>query len=356
MSRIVTLGEIMARFAAPGFQRFAQCMPGSMEVTFAGAEANMAVGIAQLGGEASFVTALPRNPLADACLANLRALGVDTRHVVRTQDGRMGLFFFEQGVNQRAGQVIYDRDGSTMAITPVQTYDWSEIFKSASWLMVSGITPAISRSAAEVTKSAMMQAQDMGLKVALDINYRSKLWRWDPAQQPRQLAMQTLRDLLSHVHLLIGGPADIAALRGGDESVQQTADLTALATELCAEFASLRMVAMTRRQGDDGGSTSFAGLLHLRDEPLSYLAPLQNHGSGWHVVPRIVDRLGAGDAFSAGLVFALSHPSLNHPQRAISFATAAGCLAHSIDGDYLQASFDEVHELAGQLANGRVRR
>ena len=150
MSRIVTFGEIMARLATPGFKRFQQTMPGTLEVTFAGAEASIAASIAYLGGDASFATALPDNGLADACVADLRSMGVCTRNILRTAGGRLGLYFLETGANQRPGVVIYDREGSSVAITPPSTYNWSAIFEGAEWFVISGITPAISRNATEV--------------------------------------------------------------------------------------------------------------------------------------------------------------------------------------------------------------
>lgn len=172
MSRVVTFGEIMARLATPGHRRFGQAMPGSLDVTFAGAEASVAGSIAYLGGEAAFVTALPDHALADACVAEVRSLGVDTRHILRTPDGRLGLYFLETGANQRPGNVIYDRAGSSVALTPADAYDWQAILEGAEWFVVSGITPAISRHAAEATATALREASRRGVKVAIDMNYR----------------------------------------------------------------------------------------------------------------------------------------------------------------------------------------
>jgi 2-dehydro-3-deoxygluconokinase len=166
MSRVVTFGEIMARLAAPGYLRFQQAMPGSLEVSFTGAEANVAMSIAHFGGEAAFVTALPDHPRAEAGVATRRGGGVDTRHIVRTTAGRLGLFFLENGVNQRAGQVIYDREGSAVAITGAVAYDWEAIFAGAEWLVLSGITPAISPTAAEVTCVAMDAAARLAARTS----------------------------------------------------------------------------------------------------------------------------------------------------------------------------------------------
>ena len=198
MSRIVTFGEIMARLATPGFQRFQQAMPGALDVTFAGAEASIAAAIAFLGGDAAFATALPQHAIADACVAALRSMGVDTRHIVRTKRGRLGLYYLETGANQRPSNVIYDREGSSVAITPTHEYNWSAILGGAEWFVISGITPAISRNSAEVTMTAVREANRRGVKVACDMNYRSKLWQWEPPLKPRELATRTMLALMPH--------------------------------------------------------------------------------------------------------------------------------------------------------------
>src|SRR5690606_14669000 len=158
----------MARFSAPGFRRFAQCMPGSLDVLFAGAEASVAMSIAHLGGQAAFVTALPQHAIADACVATLRSVGIDTSHIVRTDQGRLGLYFLEAGVNQRPSQVIYDREAASIAVLPADAYDWDAIFENAGWLVISGITPALSANAAQVTQTALAEATRRGVRVLCD--------------------------------------------------------------------------------------------------------------------------------------------------------------------------------------------
>ncbi|MBS0209140.1 MAG: sugar kinase [Planctomycetes bacterium] len=349
MSRIVTFGEIMGRLAAPGFQRFQQAMPGAMEVTFAGAEASIAVSIAYLGGEAAFVTALPRHALADACVADLRSLGVDTRHIVRTPTGRLGLYFLEHGVNQRAGQVIYDREGSSAAVTPASAYDWPAILDGAEWFVISGITPAISRNAAEVARTAMQEASQRGVKVACDMNYRSKLWNWEPGLKPRELATRTMRELLPLVDLFVGGPEDAEQMLG----LTGTSDNTALVREIVRAFPRIKRVAMTVRETVSAAHTRFGGLLYEAGAGQVF------HGTETgqlYDVPQIVDRLGAGDAFTAGLIFALTTPELAAPHTAARFATAAGCLAHSIAGDFNYTTRGEIEALMTGTASGRVQR
>jgi 2-dehydro-3-deoxygluconokinase len=350
MSRVVTFGEIMARLAAPGHLRFQQAMPGSLEVTFTGAEANVAMSIAQFGGEAAFVTALPDHPLAEACVATLRGVAVETRHIVRTAVGRLGLFFLENGANQRAGQVIYDRDGSAVAITGAGAYDWEGIFSGAEWLVLSGITPAISPTAAEVTCVAMDEAAKRGVKIAFDMNYRSKLWQWEPTLTPRELATQTLRELLPLADLIIGGRDDFLAVLE-DEVVPATA--LELMGQMARQFPKAQLVAMTQRGVVAAHHHQWSGLLYEVADRTLHQAPREG---GHYEISQIVDRLGGGDAFTAGLIFALMTPALSDPAAALAFATAASCLAHSIQGDFNFVTRAEVEALMFGDASGRVRR
>ncbi|HEY6167007.1 MAG TPA: sugar kinase [Verrucomicrobiae bacterium] len=349
MSRIVAFGEIMGRIAPPGFKRFAQAMPGMVEMTFAGAEASAAASLAQLGADAAFVTALPQHEIADACVASLRAMGVDTRHILRVPEGRLGLYFLETGANQRAGQVIYDREGSSVAITPASAYDWNAIFHDAEWFVISGITPAIARNAADVTRTAMHEASRLGVKIACDMNYRSKLWRWEPALPPRELATRTMRELLPLVDLFIGGREDAEAVLGlsGDTSLEK------LASEITVQFPRVQQVAMTLREGNSATETGFGGVLHDAAAGAVCFAPAPDR---LHSISAIVDRLGAGDAFTAGLIFALITPELRPSQTAISFAAAAGCLAHSIEGDFNRVTRAEIEALMRGASGSRVHR
>jgi 2-dehydro-3-deoxygluconokinase len=349
MSRVVTFGEIMARLAAPGFKRFQQAMPGTLDVKFAGAEASIAASIAYLGGDAAFVTALPEHAIADACVANLRSLGVNTRHILRSPQGRLGLYFLETGANQRPGNVIYDREGSAIAITPSAAYDWNAIFDSAEWFIVSGITPAISRNAADVTLIALQKASQRGVKVAIDMNYRSKLWQWEPPVPPRELATRTMRDLLPFADLFIGGREDAEAMLG----LYGSPSLDDLARQIAQQFPRISRVAMTVREGISATHNNFGGLLF--DKATDQVCHAPENGRLYSII-NIVDRLGAGDAFTAGLLFALTNPDLDAPQSAIAFAAAAGCLAHSIEGDFNFCTREEIAALVGGDSAGRVKR
>lgn len=352
---IVTLGEIMGRLAAPGFRRLGQCLPGVLEATFAGAEASVAVGVARLGGHARFVTALPGNALADACLATLRGHGVDTHAIVRRAGCRLGLYFVEAGVNQRAGQVIYDREHSAFALTPADAYDWAAVFEGAEWFVISGITPALTEATAEVARTAVREAGTRGVRVALDVNYRSKLWAWDPERPPRALASATLRDLMPGVDLLIGAPGDAGLLVDDVPDTEDTSPeaAEARAVALSRAYPNLRQVALTMRAGPLASSTEFGGLLFDAESGGFHHAPARGV---FHSIPHIVDRLGAGDAFTAGLVFALTTPPLPPPAAAIAFATAAGGLAHSIEGDFNLATRTEIDALISGSSSSRIRR
>lgn len=356
MSRYVTFGEIMVRLQTPGYQRFQQAMPGRLDVTFAGAEASVAASIAYLGGEAAFVTALPRHAIADACIANLRSLGVETRHILRTEQGRLGLYFVEAGVNQRPGNVIYDRAGSSVAMTPPDAYNWDEILAGADWFLVSGITPAISRNAADVTHVALHEAHARNMCVVCDMNYRSKLWDWEPGTTPRELAGRTMRALLPLVNIFIGGLEDAAQLLGICPEQGSRDPCLEVARKITAQFPRMTHVALTLRESISATHNNWGGMLYEAAADRGFYAPVKNGEYEPYQITDIVDRLGGGDAFTAGLLFALGTPELARPETAISFAAAAGCLAHSIAGDFNYSSRAEVEALMQGASSGRVNR
>jgi 2-dehydro-3-deoxygluconokinase len=343
MSRVVTFGEIMLRLATPGFSRFQQAMPGALNASFAGAEASIAASLAYLGIDAAFVTALPENAIADACIADLRSLGVETKHILRTRKGRLGTYFLEHGANQRGGNVIYDRDGSAVAITPASAYDWDAIFSGCKWFVISGITPAISRNAAEVALVAVQEAARRQIRVVCDMNYRTKLWHWDPPLSARDLATRTMRSLLPFVHIFVGGISDATAMLG----IEHSADLQTLAQQIITQFPKLTHAAFTLRDGSTSAAQCFSGALYEAATGTLHTAPR-------YTITQIIDRLGAGDAFTAGLLFSFLQNS--PPPTAIAFATAAGCLAHSIEGDYNYSTRAEIETLMQGDGGGRVSR
>jgi len=343
MSRVVTFGEIMLRLATPGFARFQQAMPGSLQATFAGAEASIAASLAYLGIDAAFVTALPENAIADACVADLRSLGVGTQHILRTPEGRLGIYFLEHGANQRGGNVIYDREASSVAVTPASAYDWSAIFDGCEWFVISGITPAISRNASEVALHAVQEARKRGIQIVCDMNYRTKLWRWEPPLSARELATRTMRKLLRHVTVFVGGVSDATAMLG----IEFSSDLKALAQQILAEFPNLTHAAFTLRDGSTSAAQCFSGALYEAATGTLHTAPTYS-------ITQVIDRLGAGDAFTAGLLLSFLQDST--APTSIAFATAAGCLAHSIEGDYNYSIRAEIEALMQGDGGGRVSR
>ncbi len=363
MNRIVAWGEIMARFSSPGYRRLGQCMPGALNVIFAGAEASVAMSIAHLGGQSAFVTALPDHAIADACVATLRGAGVDTQHILRTDSGRLGLYFLEAGVNQRPSQVIYDREGSSIAIMPAEAYDWGAIFADADWLVISGITPAISRNAAAVTHVALQEATQRGVRVLCDMNYRGKLWRWDPSLAPRQLAIHTLREMLPSVDLFIAGTDELDEILGDRDVSAEIANppdpaqrFVTAASRLARRYPRLTQVATTIRRSSSASAHDVGGMLLDTRSAELFTAPLVNGVFAPYRISHMVDRIGTGDAFTAGLLFAQTTPELSTPRTAIAFATAAFCLAHSIDGDFNFSTRSEIEALVAGDGSGRVQR
>jgi 2-dehydro-3-deoxygluconokinase len=364
---VVTFGEIMGRLSPAAFERLRQALPGELHLTFAGAEANVAASLAILGCPVRYVTALPQNPLADACVDCLRGLGIDVSAIVRSQAGRLGLYFVEAGANQRPSQVIYDRAGSTISLTPPEAYRWTEVFSGARWLHVSGITPAISSAAAESTRAAVHAARQAGLTVSCDLNFRKKLWQWDSSLQPQALAERTMRGILAAVDVVIANESDcadvlgIAAERTDVEAGELAIDhYPEVAARLIEQFPQVSQVAITLRESHSASHNDWGGMLYVcdADHPTgaAYFAPQSDGRYEPYPIRNIVDRVGAGDAFAAGLIFARLTPELSDPRTAVRFAVAASCLAHSIPGDFNYSSREEIEALVKGSASGRVLR
>ena len=363
MSRIVTFGEIMGRLTPGGFLRFRQALPGKLECMFAGAEATVAASFAYLGGEAAFVTALPTHAIADACVANLKAMGVDTRHIVRTKQGRLGLYFLETGANQRPSNVIYDRDGASVGLTPAAKYPWAEIFTGANWFHISGITPAISATAAEAALAAVQEARERGVTISCDLNFRRKLWQWDSSLEPQKLAQKTMRELLAYVDVVIGNEEDageVLGIHAADTDVHSgklaTDKYPEVARAIVAQFPQVTHVAITLRESISASHNNWGAMLYDSQADRAFYAPTAAGHYQPYAITHIVDRVGGGDAFAAGLIFARLTQELSAPQIAISFAVAASCLAHSISGDFNFSSRTEVEALMRGSASGRVVR
>lgn len=359
---VVSFGEIMCRLASPAHLRLRQAH--ELEVTYAGAEASVAASICNFGGAARYVTALPKHALAEATVDTLRAVGIDTRYVLRTDEGRLGLYFLETGANQRPSNVIYDRADSAVALASADQYDWDAIFAGAQWLHLSGITPALSRAAAQATLKAAQKAQAAGIQVSIDLNFRKKLWLWDPAKSKRELAEETMRGILPLVDLVIANEedcADVLGIQAGDTDVYagtlNTARYPDVARQVVSQFSNVQRVAITLRESLSATHNNWGAMLYDRASDQACFAPLNADGKYQpYQIKNIVDRVGGGDAFAGGLIFALTTAELSELQTALNYAVAASCLKHSIKGDFNYATRNEVESLMGGSASGRVVR
>ena len=329
MADVVTFGELMLRLTPPGRFRFAQAP--HFEITFGGAEANVAVLIAQLGGSAEFVTRLPVNDIAQRAIDELRGLGVGTAHISRGGE-RIGVYFLEQGASQRPGKVIYDRADSAIAEAELGAFDWDAIFAGARWFHFSGITPAISNIAVEITAEACAAARRLGLTVSFDLNYRAKLWT-------REQAGAALIPLMRHVDLCVTSAEEARTVFGID-----CTDDPGDAAEKLRDRFGFKSVALTQRSGALACSTGWGAMLLADGIP---------HFSRRHEI-NVVDRVGAGDTFTGALIFSLMRGEA--PAKAVEFAVAASTLAHTIPGDYARLALDEVEALAAGVSGGRVQR
>jgi len=334
MDTVVTFGEIMGRMAPSGFLRLRQTR--GFDITYAGAEASVAASIANFGGSARYVTALPNNPIAEAALDTVRAVGIDTSCIVRTDVGRLGLYFLETGANHRPSNVIYDRADSSIALTPAQHYDWQAIFDGAAWLHLSGITPALSSHAAQATLAAAQHAQSAGVTVSIDLNFRGKLWKWDSSKSTRALARQTMEGILPYVDVVVGN----------EEDCHDVLDISAGDTDVHALRESLSAT-----------HNNWGAMLYDGTKDHVHFAPHDDNGEYRpYEIKNIVDRVGGGDAFAGGLIFALTTPELSDPGTAVKYAVAASCLKHSIKGDFNYSTRQEVEKLLQGATSGRVVR
>lgn len=362
MKAIVTFGEIMGRFASQDNLRLRQTR--NLEVTYAGAEASVAFSICNFGGIARYVTALPKHALAEATLDSLRAIGIDTRYILRTDKGRLGLYFLETGANQRPSNVIYDRENSAIAITPPDQYDWKGIFEGAQWLHLSGITPALSRNAAEATLAAAKKAKAAGASVSIDLNFRGKLWKWDTTKTGHELAQETMRRILPFIDVVVGNEEDcydVLGIQAGDTDVHSgtlnTSRYPDVARQVVQQFPNISRVAITLRESLSASHNNWGAMLYDTASDTPYFAPLDDQGNyRAFQIKNIVDRVGGGDAFAGGLIFALNTPELSDARTAVKYAVAASCLKHSIKGDFNYSTRAEVERLMGGNASGRVVR
>jgi len=341
--KTVTFGEIMLRLASPGFERFLQSP--HFVATFGGGEANVAVALAGWGLPVDYVTVLPgSNPLADTAIAELRRFGVGTSGIVRGQ-GRLGIYFIETGANQRPSRVVYDRENSAIALAVRGTIDWDRVLDGARWFHVTGITPAISASAAELTLEAIQECRSTGVTVSCDLNFRRKLWRWGKP------AHEVMRSLMEGVDFGIANEEDIQNALGlqskanVESGTLDVGHYERLSGAVLEEFPRLQAIAITLRESHSASHNGWSACLRDRAEFL-----VSRH----YDITHIVDRVGGGDSFAAGLIYGLQ--KLPTRKDALEFAAAASCLKHSIPGDFHRVGLDDVTALLKEGGAGRVQR
>lgn len=341
MAKIVTLGEIMMRLQPSGYKRFMQA--DSFDIVFGGGEANVAVSLAQFGEDVAFVTKLPRNAIADKCVKELKGWGVDVSKIVRGGD-RMGIYFCEKGCSQRGSNVIYDRAGSAIANIGENDLDISAVLDGAEWLHWTGITPAISDAMAEVTEKILIEAKRRNVTVSCDLNYRKKLWS-------REKANAVMSKLVKYVDVLISNEEDskdVFSIEAENTDINSGVisqkGYEGIGKRLMEKFPNIKYVAFTLRESVSASCNGWSAML---------IDGKNVYKSKKYTID-IVDRVGGGDSFGAGLIYGLKNKL--GEQNAIEFAVAASCIKHTVEGDFNIASVDEVNKLAGGDGSGRVQR
>ena len=343
MSEYLSVGEIMLRLKTPGHERFFQSP--SFEATFGGGEANVAVALANYGLNSGFVSALPDNPIGEACIRELRGLGVDVSRVQRSGD-RIGIYFLETGANQRPSNVVYDRAASSIASASPADFDWPKILAGAKWMHITGITPALSESAAELSLDAVQAAQQNGVTVSCDFNFRGKLWKYGKS------APEVMRELVKFVDVGIANEEDCQKSLdiGVDDVHVESGELDPkryerLTEKVMGEFPNMSTLAVTLRESKSADRNGWSAC--LRDKDGFYL-------SRRYEITDIIDRVGGGDSFASALIYGLN--AYDDRQQSLEFAVAASCLKHSILGDFNRVTVPEVEKLMSGDASGRVQR
>jgi len=342
MKKYITFGEIMLRLKPPNWERFFQSP--LLEATFGGGEANVAVGLARFGLNVAYLSVIPNNPIGDACLGELRRQGVDTTFIVRKGD-RLGIYFLEAGANQRPSKVIYDRSHSAIAEAKPGDINWDRVFNGASWFHITGITPAISLSASELSLEAVKKAREKDVTISCDLNFRKKLWKYGKS------APEVMGELVKYADIVIGNEEDCQKSLGVKIDVDiesgslQTEKYRELTDKILSLHPNIKKIAITLRESHSANYNGWSAVLNNRKEFLI---------SKKYEIHDIVDRVGAGDTFAAGLIYGLNN--LNNDEEALEFAVAASCLMHSIPGDLPLLSVEEVKNLAEGSESGRVQR
>lgn len=340
--KFLTFGEIMLRLKSPRHERFFQSP--MLEATFGGGEANVAVSLANYGLDAGYLTVLPQNAIGDECVKELRRFGVDVSRIQRGT-GRMGIYYLETGANQRPSKVVYDREYSAIAQAKPGDIDWDKAFEGVEWFHITGITPAISESAMELSLESVKKAKKRNIIVSCDLNYRKNLWKYG------KRAAEVMGELANYVDVAIANEEDV------QKSLEITVDVCVESGELdrdkyrllgdkvLAKYPNMKMIAITLRESKSADINGWAACLNDRDN---------FYVSKRYEINDIIDRVGGGDSFGGGLIYGLN--TYDCKQQALEFAVAASCLKHSIEGDFNRVDVAEVEKLAGGDGTGRVQR
>lgn len=340
--KFLTFGEIMLRLKAPGQERLFQSP--LLEATFGGGEANVAVSLANYGEDVAFLTVLPQNPVADSCIHQLRAFGVDTSRILRGE-GRVGIYYIEAGANQLPSKVVYDRAFSAIALANPNDIDWDRAFADVGWFHITGITPAVSESAMALSMEAVQEAQRRGITVSCDLNYRKNLWKYG------KQASEVMGTLAKYVDVAIANEEDVQKALGIAADVEVASGTLdrekyrLLSSAVLQAYPQMKCIAITLRESHSADWNSWAACLNDREH---------FYVSKKYEIRNIVDRVGGGDSFAGGLIYALNH--YEDKQQALDFAAAASCLKHSIPGDFNRVDVADVEKLLGGDGTGRVQR
>lgn len=344
-NKVVTFGEIMVRLGAPGYLRLIQT--DKFDVSYAGAEANVAVSLANYGIETDYITCLPDNPIAERCIMDLRSHKVGVDHILRCGK-RMGILYLETGNNARPSRVYYDREGSSIATIELGSIDWNEILKDATWFHWTGITPALSENAASECLKAIKTANRIGVTVSCDINYRGNLWKYGKS------ASEVMSEMVAGSDIILGNEEDCEKVFGikpenfdadnANGNIDQNSFMS-VCKQMMDRFPRCKKMVVTIRGAINANHNVWSGVLYNGDELLI---------SKIYDITDIVDRVGGGDSFMGGLIYGVLH--YKDDQKALEFATAASCLKHTLKGDYNWVTVSEAENLMSGDASGRVKR
>ena len=342
MSKFLTVGELMLRLKSPGRERLMQSP--SLEATFGGGEANVAVSLANFGLDSEFLSVIPSNAVGDAAIGELRRFNVGTDKIIRNE-GRMGIYYLEAGANQRPSKVIYDRAYSAISLFKPEGYDWDSIYDNVTWLHISGITPAISEETKDASIMAVKEAKKRGVTVSIDLNYRKNLWKYGVEAKDVMCVMTEYADIIIANEEDCQKSLGLECKSNVEGGKLDNEDYRNLSNTLLEKYPNVKKVAITLRES--------------KSADINFWAAALNNGTDFIVSRKyemydIVDRVGGGDSFAGGLIYGLN--VLGDDKQALEFAVAASCLKHSIDGDFNRVTVDEVLKLAKGDGSGRVQR